>query len=399
MANERMLRTARELAARFAETYAVRDLNCEYPSDEMEMLKKSGILAAPVPTAYGGLEMSAEQLIRAIMILAEGNPSIAQMFLVHCVIGAQFVEEFGTEHQKREIFRAIVEEHAFIGNASSEKNAKHQYAFETTLTAAADGRGHVLNGRKFFTTGSKAADWFLVLAMMDGAFAAGFVRPNAPGLVMLDDWKPMGQRGTASGSIEFTNVRVAPDMVIPTINIVGLKPDNAFGPLTQGGFTAVYVGAAKGALRTAVAYIKSKTRPLTGSGVKRAVEDPYILEQVGKLSAQTSACESFLLSASKTIDEIARIRANASAEELAQVRARASVAISEAKVFCSEAALRVCQDLFQACGARSALAEEDLDRYWRDVRTLSLHDPMSYKSKQIGEFLLQDKYPEVSLRS
>ncbi len=399
VSNKDMLDRIRILSAEFAVTYPVRDRSNKYPTEEMNTLKRSGILAAAVPKEYGGLGMTAEELIKSVMILAEGNPSIAQMFLVHCVIGAQFVTGFATEAQRKHLFSQIVKNHAFIANAASEKDSKDAYAYETTLTRASDKSGVLINGKKFFCTGSQAADIVLVLGIMEGGFAAAFVAPKSEGLYMHDDWDVMGQRGTSSGSIEFRNVYVGLDMVIPKVGINELEPSNLFGPLTQGCFTAIYAGAAKGALKHSLRYVKTKTRPLAGSSVSRAVEDPYILLEVGKMSAYVSAAESLLLKAARLIDETLEMRGAVKDVEMARLRAEASVAVSEAKVFATEAGLRVCQDVFQVCGARAALAEEDLDRYWRDVRTLTLHDPVGYKAKQVGEFLLQEKYPDVSLRS
>ena len=48
-------------------------------------------------------------------------------------------------------------------------------------------------------------------------------------------------------------------------------------------------------------------------------------------------------------------------------------------------------------GARSAMGEENLDRFWRDARTLTLHDPKEYKAKLLGEYVLHGKYPPAGL--
>ena len=42
---------------------------------------------------------------------------------------------------------------------------------------------------------------------------------------------------------------------------------------------------------------------------------------------------------------------------------------------------------------------ENLDRYWYDIRTLSLHDPIDYKGRLIGEYILHGKEPPVSFVS
>lgn len=83
------LARARALAAEFATTYPVRDRRNEFPAEEMATLKASGLLALPVPTEYGGLGAACPDIIRAVMTLATGNPSVAQMFAVRSSPGSQ----------------------------------------------------------------------------------------------------------------------------------------------------------------------------------------------------------------------------------------------------------------------------------------------------------------------
>ena len=74
----------------------------------------------------------------------------------------------------------------------------------------------------------------------------------------------------------------------------------------------------------------------------------------------------------------------------------ASVATSQAKAFTTEAGLRVCEMAFQVCGSSATLRSRGLDRHWRNLRTLSLHDPADYKHKMVGEYHLTDRLPPVT---
>ena len=204
----------------------------------------------------------------------------------------------------------------------------------------------------------------------------------------------MGQRGTASGTTELNNVYVGMDWVIPKLGSTQEPdPTDLFAPLIQSVFTAIYVGTAQAALDYALNYVKTKTRPFPFSGVEAAIQDPYILQEVGVLSAYLAAAECLLLKAVESVERVVAGRGKITREELAGQRAAAMVEVAKAKVVATEVALRVCEGIFQLCGARSAVAEEDSDRFWRDVRTLTLHDPKDYKARLIGEYLLQDKYP------
>jgi alkylation response protein AidB-like acyl-CoA dehydrogenase len=99
------------------------------------------------------------------------------------------------------------------------------------------------------------------------------------------------------------------------------------------------------------------------------------------------------------LDQKLKFRESTDTNEVAVNRAEAMIAIAQAKVVCTEVSLRVCMDVFKICGTRSALANEDFDRFLRDVRTLTLHDPVEYKAKIIGNYELQRKFPFPSFVS
>jgi alkylation response protein AidB-like acyl-CoA dehydrogenase len=62
-------------------------------------------------------------------------------------------------------------------------------------------------------------------------------------------------------------------------------------------------------------------------------------------------------------------------------------------------ALDVTARIFELTGARSTAAHHRFDRYWRNVRTHTLHDPVFYKAREVGDFTLNDRVPEPSLYS
>lgn len=387
------------LLPELARNYPEWDKKFGCPVADMKKVGQTGVLAALVPVEYGGLGMSSVDVVEVTRMLATANPSIAQMYLVHATIGSGLVMDFANEAQRRTIFHEIVANQAFIANASAERKARTAYEYETTISPAPGRNGYVINGTKFFCTGSEASEFLIVIAMLDGKMSMGFLPTHAEGVTHHHDWKPMGQRGTSSGTITFENAFFPEDMLMRDVNWTNQPPHNVFGPLSQAGFSAVYVGAARGAFEAAVAYIQTKTRPLTGTGVARAVEDPYILHLMGELAAEVAAAEAILARAAHGLDDLVSQKDLLADESLWRMRGRVSNAVSELKIVATKAALRVTQDILQACGARAGMFEEDMDRFWRDVRQLTLHDPMDYKSRSIGEFYLQDKMPPPGFRS
>jgi alkylation response protein AidB-like acyl-CoA dehydrogenase len=81
----------------------------------------------------------------------------------------------------------------------------------------------------------------------------------------------------------------------------------------------------------------------------------------------------------------------------AETRAQVALATSEAKIVAHRAALDVSEKLFDACGARATHAPLALDRFWRNARVHTLHDPLDYRVRDVGRYALTGALPEVSL--
>ena len=87
-------------------------------------------------------------------------------------------------------------------------------------------------------------------------------------------------------------------------------------------------------------------------------------------------------------------------EHLSSVqRGEVSIAIATAKIAATNTSLYITQNIFQVMGARATAAKLNLDRFWRNVRTQTLHDPVDYKYQEIGEWILTGKLPEPSFYS
>ena len=80
----------------------------------------------------------------------------------------------------------------------------------------------------------------------------------------------------------------------------------------------------------------------------------------------------------------------------AEQRGEVSIAIATAKIAATNTSLFVTQNIFQVMGARATTAKLNLDRFWRNVRTQTLHDPIDYKYQEVGEWVLTGKVPDPS---
>ncbi len=81
------------------------------------------------------------------------------------------------------------------------------------------------------------------------------------------------------------------------------------------------------------------------------------------------------------------------ADPTADTVAAASIAVAEAKVAATDISLLAASKLIELGGARATLVANDLDRYWRDARTHTVHDPIRWKYRVIGNYWLNGVNP------
>jgi len=385
---------AKDLAARIAPTAAARDADREPLDAEVQLLKDSGLLSLFVPRRFGGLDANYRTALTAISIVAEANPNIAHIPQAHHC-GVELLRFAEAVPPQEYYFPRIVAEGLLIPSAYSEIGTRTATDYKTVLTPKHDG-SYTLDGEKFYVTGSRWGDAFFVPALIAGSdltdgqssLAVSFVDADAPGITVAGDWDAMGQRGTASGSVSLRGVPVNPEFVL-TGDLGGASAYDYTGAHAQIIFCAIYLGTARAALRDAIGYVRERARPWIHSTAETAAADPYIAHHVGSLDVMIEAGEALLDRAADALD-IAR------AELTAEAREAAAVAVSRAKVASSEAAVRVTNDIFQICGSGSTRAKWAFDRHWRNMRTLTLHDPVDYKYKILGDYRLTGAPPPIS---
>lgn len=392
------LALARQLATEFAATHVQRDAECAFPHAEIAALKRSGLLAAAVPAEYGGWGTPFGTLVEITRTLAQGNPSVAQIYAASYSICMHHLRDLNVPQLAAQVFRTVVERGALVTNASSERHAASAMIFATTFTP--DGAGYRLHGDKFFCTGSLGSDLLYVVGMIEDRFAVAFIAPDAPGVEVVDDWRAMGQRGTASGTVRLRDAWVSADWVVP-LAVDPSRPDprDFFGPMNQTYFSAVYLGTAAAALAHARDYVREHGRPYYESGVEHATDDPLIQVGYGRLAARLAGAEALLRHAAQQVEALLDARAGLDAEALLEARTAVMMEVAKAKVVATETALEITQDIFKLMGARSALSTLGSDRYWRDVRTLTLHDPVDYKARMIGAQALAGTIPPIGFLS
>ncbi|MBB5957507.1 alkylation response protein AidB-like acyl-CoA dehydrogenase [Saccharothrix tamanrassetensis] len=245
--------------------------------------------------------------------------------------------------------------------------------------------GFEVSGRKTFATGASVADRLVVSATRTdtGQKVTFTVDARADGIAYAGDWDNIGQRLTASGGVVFADVFVPAGRVLGTHDETSPRQS-----LAAIGFqlvlAQVYVALAEGALAEAAQYTRNTTRPWFLSGVDSATADPYILATYGELVSDVEAAGLLADHAATALGEASERGADLTVEQ----RAATAALISSAKVVATRVANQTTGKVFELCGARATAAGYAFDRFWRNARTLTLHDPVSYKAREVGAYFL-----------
>lgn len=390
---------ARSLAPELAAGAAHRDSYRQLPHAEIELLSQAGLLAVTVPERFGGPDLPPSVVAELTAILAAADPNIAQIPHSHFVY-LNLLRHNGSVELQRRIF-AAVRDGGRVANAQSERGGKTIADISTRLTPAAD--GYVLDGEKFYATGSLFADTLAILARLDdvgddhapGEYVA-FIPASAPGVEIIDDWNGMGQRTTGSGTVRLRSVHVdAADLVA---RAPAVSAPTGYGAFAQLLHVAIDTGIARGALEAAAEFVRTTSRPWFEAGVERAVDDPLLVQRFGELGVEVATAEATLAAAGRRVDEatgFADPDAVAGDIPVSQVIADASIAVATAKVVADRVANSVTSALFEVSGTRSAGADLGLSRFWRDARTHTLHDPVRWKYQHIGRRVLRGEDPPL----
>jgi alkylation response protein AidB-like acyl-CoA dehydrogenase len=371
---------------------SARDLERRLPHEEVAALKASGLLAARIPAKHGGPGLDWLDTSRIVLALSRGDPNIAQSIQPHLTILEQVAAD-GSDLLQHRIFTSVLAG-KLIANAAAERGGAFYGDIATRLTADPKG-GFRLDGRKYYSTGSLFADTLYVTALNEAGKVVAVLFPrDREGVTILDDWNGLGQRTSASGTVELTGVRVSEDEIIrPPSPAERRWHVQAAAQLIH---VAIDSGIALAALDDAIHLARSRGRTLRESGVERAVDDPYVLQTIGELSAAASGAVAILERSAGFVDRAARAFFTATATEADFVAG--SIAVAEAKIVSTEAALRNGEKLFLVANASGTDRALNLDRHWRNARTHTTHDPIAYKYKFIGDFLLNGRAPPSSVK-
>jgi alkylation response protein AidB-like acyl-CoA dehydrogenase len=373
-----------ELVARVAEGSAERDRDRTLPFEVLKLVRQTKLGALRLPLTQGGGGSSLTEFFDVVIGLAEADPNVTHILRNHFA----FVEK-ALRSSPSDPYRSwlpLVADGAVFSAGFSELGSSNAGQAKHQTNLQADGPDYILNGTKYYSTGALYADYIAVSAVDgDGASVTAIVPSTRSGVHLDDDWDGIGQRLTGTGTTRLIDVRVKPQEVIFHARHAGhLLPYQATFPQLY--LTAIIAGILRAVTNDAKALLRRRGRNYYHATAERPTEDPILHLLLGQIASNAYAAEAIVLNAAAALDRASASAVDGIPDEALVVEA--SLRAAKAKVVVDEIAIRTSAQIFDVGGASAAKQSHQLDRHWRNIRTLASHNPDSYKARAIGDHVL-----------
>lgn len=342
------------------------DAEERFPSEIVPELAELGLLGIRIPEAYGGSGMDMLSYAICVEECARIDGSLALTVASHNGLGTGHILRFGTEQQKQTYLQAAATGKWLAAWALTEPGSGSDAAALRT-TAVRDGNEWVINGTKMFITQGSVAGFCVVLARTNQAVAAqkgitAFIVPtDSVGYSASKKLEKYGCRSSDTVEITLENVRVLDEQRLGEV-------DNGFIDtmrILDGGrvsIAAMALGLGRGALEMALRYAKER-------------------EAFGQPISEFQAIRWMLADARTALDAAELLTYRAA--WLADQGRPFTLEASQAKLFASEAATKICNDSMQIHGGYGYTREFEIERHLRDVKLCEIGEGTSQVQRMV----------------
>ncbi|MBV9861368.1 MAG: acyl-CoA dehydrogenase family protein [Alphaproteobacteria bacterium] len=350
---------ARDLAPAIAAAAdAIEDGRC-LPKPLVEQLHEARLFRMFYPRSVGGDEVAPGAYVRALEELGKADGSVAWCVSIANSTGliAAYLEP--------EIAQTIF----------GDTRATVAWGPPNQSSAAAAPGGYRVTGRWDFASGSRHAKWLGAHGPViepDGSFRLNHLgRPAirtwlfpAESATLLDNWSPIGLRGTASESYTVTDLFV-PEAFSATREDPTLRrePGRLYAfpqqTLYSVGIAGVALGIARGMLDAFIDLACHKTP----RGMARLADSPTIQAEVARCEARLGAARAYMIDTVGEIYQGADSVAPIGVPERARVRLAAAYLISNA--------VAVADYTYKTAGVDAIFPGSPFERRFRDIHTVS----------------------------
>jgi alkylation response protein AidB-like acyl-CoA dehydrogenase len=374
---------AKELAPRFAERAAKMDASADFPSADIQDLRRAGLFGLLVPTWLGGMGATFTEYVAVAQELARGSGSTALLFNMHASVTGSLAtvpddlaRELGAPEaffrHRDQVLRAAADG-AMYAVAITEPGVGSRIS-ATRTTYERDGDGYHLAGRKAVCSGAGHVDAYLVTARASEAYGgtdtdprvSHFLVPAGEGIAVDATWDPHGMRATASNGFQL-DMQVPAHALLGGVEGLALLLAHLMPQWLVASYAAVYVGVARAALDAAITYLADRAVDGTPGALTRL---GFVRAQVGRAETKTEAARLVLHDAARRID--------ASPGHPGTNRA-----VYRAKLLAGDVAMDVAASMAETCGLGALRRGMALERILRDARLGALMPPSSNVSADV----------------
>jgi alkylation response protein AidB-like acyl-CoA dehydrogenase len=318
-----------------------------------------GLLGMVVPEEWGGSYIDYVAYALAVEEISAGDGATGALMSIHNSVGCGPVMNYGSQAQKDEWLAQLASGRAIGCFALTEPQAGSEAHNLRTRAELVDGQW-VLNGSKQFCSNAKRAKLAIVFAVTDPdlgkkGLSAFLVPTDTAGFAVERSEHKMGIRASDTCAVSLSDCR------IPQANLLGERGKGlaiALSNLEGGriGIGAQALGIARAAFEAALLYARERVqfgRPIA--------EHQSIANMLADMQTQLNAARLLILHA-------ARLK-SAGLPCLSEA--------SQAKLFASEMAEKVCSQAVQIHGGYGYLEDYPVERYYRDARITQIYEGSS----------------------
>ena len=331
------------------------------PEAILSQMRDLGLFGLTVPEEYGGLGLSLEDEVLAMLELGRASPAFRSVMATNNGIGSQGIIIDGTEAQKQ-AYLPKVASGAYIASFALTEPDVGSDAVSIKTTARREGDHYILNGTKRFITNAPYAHVFTVMARTDpsqkgaAGVTAFIVERNSPGLSTGKPEHKMGQQGSHVSDVIFDNC------IVPAENIIGGREGQGFKTamrvLDRGriNIAAASTGLATRALEDMVRYAMERRQ------FGQPIADYQLIQaMIADSRTEIFAARSMILDTARRRDRGEDVSTDASC----------------CKLFASEMVGRVVDRNVQVHGGAGYIAEYAAERHYRDARLYRIYEGTS----------------------
>ncbi|GAA3667501.1 acyl-CoA dehydrogenase family protein [Microbacterium marinilacus] len=381
---ERLAARYRPIFDEIAVGEAQRERDGVAPHEQLRWLIGAGFAGLRIPRELGGEQARLSTVLRLIAELAVADVNLAHVWRNHF----SFVEDrlYDRRDPRSDEWLARLGRGEIVGGGWSEPGAAGTAGTISTRIAR-DGDDWVLDGVKYYSTGSVYARWSTVLALdPDGTEVVVLVDTGSPGVRIGDDWDGFGQRLTGSGSVAYEGVRVPSDRVFAYATRYSYQRQ-----FYQSTLNALLVGVGRAIERDGAAALRARVRSHRNATVPTPTDDPELLEVLGSVSAAVYAAQTAFERSLVLTDALIERAGAADAGDDAGLGHASVQAVAQTQLVATTAVLDAATRVFDALGASGTSHRLGLDRHWRNARTLASHNPRVYVARLLGDALVNGR--------